>query len=513
MTDSVPGAPRPAPFPALDWDADRAQAFGDEIVRVWADLLRRLPELPVARHENAGAVRRGVVLPVPDEPLPDAEIVEHLRSLTFEWSTYPGHRRFMAYITGAGTVPGAAADLLAAGLNMNLGGWRLSPGPTEIERALIRWFAGVFGLPAGAGGLLVSGGAMANFTALKAARDQQLGVGVREEGVATAGPVAVYASSEVHVTTDRALDMLGLGTRCLRKIGVDDGWRMRIDALRDAVRRDREAGTRPGVVVATAGTVATGAIDPLDEIADVCEREGMWMHVDGAYGAPSALAQDLRPLLRGIERADSIAFDPHKWMYTPHSGGCVVVRDERTLEDSFGAPASYIHEDTERLGHEVDLGHLGPQFSRGFQALKIWVSLLAHGRRAYGERISHDAALARYLAARVDAHPSFELSAPVTLSICCFRFVPQDLAARGHADPAARERYLNALNERIMTEIQLDGRVYISNAVLGERFVLRACVVNFRTEADDMDAVLDVAAELGGRLDAELRPAAFAPLD
>ena len=504
---------RPGPLPAFDWDADRARAFGNEIVSIWSDLLRRLPELPVAHHANAGDVRRGIVLPIPDEPLSDAEIIEHLRSLAFDWSMYPGHPRFMAYITGAGTVPGAAADMLAAGLNMNLGAWRLSPGPTEIERALIRWFAEVFGLPAGSGGLLVSGGAMATFTALKAARDHQLGVGVREEGVAAAVPVAVYASSEVHVTTDRALDMLGLGTNVLRKVDVDDAWRMRVDALRDAVRRDREAGTRPAVVVATAGTVATGAIDPLGEIADVCEREGMWMHVDGAYGAPSALASDLRPLLRGIERAQSIAFDPHKWMYTPHSGGCVLVRDEDTLEDSFGADASYIHEDTQRLEHEVDFGHLGPQFSRGFQALKIWVSLLAHGRRAYGERISHDAVLARYLGARVDAHPSFELAAPVTLSICCFRFVPQDLAAGGDTDPAVRECYLNELNERIMTEIQLDGRVYISNAVLGDRFVLRACVVNFRTEAGDMDAVLDVAAELGGRLDAELRPKAFAPLD
>jgi len=503
---------RPNPMQSLNWDADRARAFGDRIVDLWSEYLTRLPELPVAQHDDGGVVRSGVVVPIPDEPLTDDAIVEHLRSLAFEYATYPGHPRFMAYITGAGTVPGAAADLLAAGLNMNLGAWRLSPGPTEIERALIRFFAEAFGLPGTAGGVLVSGGAMANFTALKAARDHQLGLDVRRDGVAAHGPVGVYASSEVHVTTDRALDMLGLGTGVLRKLEVDAEWRMRVDDLREAIRRDRDRGVRPAVVVATAGTVATGAIDPLADIAEVCEQEGLWLHVDGAYGGPAVLAGDLRPLFDGIERVDSIAFDPHKWMYTPHSGGCVLVRDESRLEAAFTAHASYIREDTERMEHEVDLGHLSPQFSRGFQALKIWISLLAHGRRAYGERISHDAALARYLAARVEAHPSFELAAPVTLSICCFRYVPEDLASADH-DPAARETYLSTLNERIMTELQLDGRVFISNAVLGDAFVLRACVVNFRTEAEDMDAVLQVAEELGARLDGELRPAAPASVD
>ncbi|HXY71420.1 MAG TPA: aminotransferase class V-fold PLP-dependent enzyme [Actinomycetota bacterium] len=503
---------RPEPVQSLNWDAQRAKAFGDRILALWQEFLTRLPELPVAKHDDAGMVRHGVVMQVPDEPLGEEAIVEHLRSLAFDYATYPGHPRFMAYITGPGTVPGAAADLLAAGLNMNLGAWRLSPGPTEIERALIRFFAEAFGLPSTAGGVLVSGGAMANFTALKAARDHQLGLDVRRDGVAAHGPVGVYASSEIHVTTDRALDMLGLGSGALRKVDVDDAWRIRLDMLQAAIDADREQGVRPAIVVATAGTVATGAIDPLAGIADLCEREGLWMHVDGAYGGPAVLAEDLRPGFAGIERADSLAFDPHKWMYTPHSGGCVLVRDEARLEASFAAHASYIREDTERMDHEVDLGHLSPQFSRGFQALKIWVSLLAHGRRAYGERISHDAALARYLAASVDAHPLFELAAPVTLSICCFRFVPENLPG-SDGDPAARERYLSELNERIMTELQLDGRVYISNAVLGDAFVLRACVVNFRTEAADMDAVLDVAAELGARLDAELRPSAFASLD
>jgi glutamate/tyrosine decarboxylase-like PLP-dependent enzyme len=229
------------------------------------------------------------------------------------------------------------------------------------------------------------------------------------------------------------------------------------------------------------------------------------MHVDGAYGGPAVLSDELRPQLAGIERADSIAFDPHKWMYTPHSGGCVLVRDERLLLHAFQAEASYVHEDEERTEHEVDFGRLGAQFSRGFQALKIWVSLLAHGRHAYSERIAHDAKLARYLADRVEEHEAFELATPARLSICCFRYVPPGLAT---GTPEA-EAYLDQLNERVMTDLQADARVYISNAVLRGRFVLRACVVNFRTEAEDMDAVLEVAGEIGSRLDRELRPAAL----
>jgi glutamate/tyrosine decarboxylase-like PLP-dependent enzyme len=296
--------------------------------------------------------------------------------------------------------------------------------------------------------------------------------------------------------------MLGLGTDAVRKVGVDAGYRLRVDELREAVQRDRAAGLKPFAVVATAGTTSTGAIDPLDEIADLCRDEDLWLHVDAAYGGPIVLADDLRHLLAGIERADSIAFDPHKWLYTPHSGGCVLVRDLQHLADAFAVHPTYVHEDKERSGHGIDLALLGPQFSRGFAAFKVWVSLLAHGRAAYGHRISQDAALARYLGGRVEERPEFELVTPVNLSICCFRFVPPGLPAGEDA-----EAYLSLLNERLMTAIHLDGRVYCSNAVLEGRFVLRACIVNFRTEATDVDALLDVAAELGAALDAELRPA------
>jgi glutamate/tyrosine decarboxylase-like PLP-dependent enzyme len=495
-------ADRPSPVRDLDWDPKRARAFADRTVELWEELLERLPSLPVGGRWTSEQVRDAVARDVPDAPMPEDELFAYLHDMVFRWSGFPGHPRFMAYISGAGTVPGAAADLLAAGVNMNLGGWQLSPSATEIELQLTRWFArDVFGLPEGSGGLVTSGGAMATFIGLKSARDHRAGWDVRAEGVAGGPPLVLYLSTETHVVSDRAADMLGVGLQHVRHVPVDDDYRMRVDELRTQIARDLDAGMRPFAVVGTAGTVATGAVDALDEIADVGEEHGLWFHVDAAYGGPAMLADDLRPQFRGIERADSIAFDPHKWLYTPHSGGCLIVRELRHLQESFDMYASYTVQDKEYTQHGIDLGRHGPQFSRGFWALKVWVSILAHGREAYARRISHDAALARYLGDRVTERPEFELMAPIPLSITCFRYVPQDLP-----EGPGREAYLSELNHRLMTEIQLDGRVYISNAILGERFVLRSCIVNFRTEADDMDAVLDVAAELGAALDRDLRP-------
>jgi aromatic-L-amino-acid decarboxylase len=501
------GVDAPAPVRDLDWDPDRARRFADKTVDLWEEFLRRLPDLPVAREAGEDEVRAAVVRPVPDDPTPDEDLLAYLREVALEWSMYPGHPRFMAYVSGTGTVPGAPADLLAAGLNMNVGGWRLSPAATEIELALIHWFAEQFGFdPGTAAGVLTSGGAMANFIALKAARDAKARWDIRNYGIRWGPALRFYASQEVHVVTDRAADMLGMGIEGVQKIAVDDGLRMRPDDLLQKITHDRESGILPVAVVATAGTVGTGAIDPIDEIAGICADEDLWLHIDGAYGGPAVLAEDLRPLFKGIERADSIAFDPHKWLYTPHSGGCVLVRNTTDLFASFAVAPAYTFEDKELSGHGTDLGMFGPQFSRGFQALKVWVSLLAHGRNAYAARISHDAALARYMGALVEARPDFELVCPVGLSICCFRYLPSDLPG----SPGDADAYLNMLNSRLMTAIQLDGRAFVSNAVLDGRFVLRACIVNFRTEAEDVTATIDVAAELGARLDAELRPAELA---
>ncbi len=478
----------PAPVTDLAWSAEQAHDLATRVVDLWTELLERLPALPVTRELTPATVAPAVALPVPDEPLAVDELVGHLRELTFDQSLYVGHPAFFAYIVGSGTVPGAVAELLAAGLNPNLGGYRLSPGAAEIELHLARWLALQFGLPEGAGGMIMTGGAMANFVGLKCARDDRLGVDVREYGVREHGPVAVYASEEAHVVIRRAADMLGLGAAAVRAVPVDGEHRMRPDALAAAIERDRADDVRPLALVATAGTTTTGSIDPLPALADLAAQHGLWLHVDAAYGGAAVLSDELRPLLDGIERADSLAIDPHKWLYTPQSAGCVLLRDFGRLSHSFHADASYIWLD-DAARHGIDFAMHGPQFSRGFAALKVWVSLLAHGRAAYGRRIAHDAALARYLGELVVDHPDFELMCEPRLSICCFRYRPRDWAGT--------EEVLDRLNERLMTAIHADGRVYCSNAVIDGRFGLRACIVNFRTEAPDVERLLAVAAELG----------------
>ena len=500
--------PRPEPVRDLDWEPARARAFVDGIADIYEEMLTRLPGLPVIVDEGVDEVRAGVVVEIPDEPTPEGDLLEYLRRMTFEHSAFLGHPRFYAYVSGAGTVPGAAAELLAAGINMNAGGWRLAPSAVEIEMALTRWFAQeMFGLPDGSGGALTSGGALANLIALKVARDARAGWDIRAKGVSAGPPLGFYLSGETHVVSDRAADMLGVGADNVRHVPVDEDFRMRVDELRAVIDRDRAAGIRPIAVVANAGTVSTGAVDDLAAIADLCREEDLWMHVDAAYGGPAVLAEDLRPLFAGIERADSIAFDPHKWLYTPHSGGCVLVRDMELMRRAFDLEyVAYIVKDEEHTNWGIDLGRHSPNFSRGFWSLKVWVSLLAHGRAAYARRISHDAALARYLGAIVEEREDFELMTPVGLSITCFRYVPQGLPPRG---AEGREEYLDLLNERIMTEIQLGGRSYCSNAVLAGRFCLRSCIVNYRTEAEDVEALVEIAAELGAKLDVELRSEAM----
>jgi aromatic-L-amino-acid decarboxylase len=481
---------RPEPVPDLDWDASRARELTGAMLDLWCELLDRMGELPVSRPLDEAGVARAAALPVPEQPLSVPELANLLRPLVLEHSTLCGHPGFMAYVSGSGTVPGAAADLLAAAFNPNVGGWTLSPAATELELHLMRWLAGQFGLPAGAGGLMTSGGAASNLTALKAARDARTDGDVRQDGVGGLRLV-LYASAEAHATIAEAADMLGLGERAVRSIAVDDGYRMSIGDLRRAVADDLAAGMHPFAVVATAGTTATGAIDPLPAVADLCAEHDLWLHVDAAYGGAAALAPELRPLLRGIERADSIAFDPHKWLYTPQSSACLLVRDPRSLLRSYSIDAAYVRDDASLSGRGTNIGELGPQWSRAFMALKVWLSLAAHGTEAYGRRIAHDVELARYLDRRVREHPDLEPMCPVTLSIACFRYAP----AAG-LDAAA----LDMLNERLMVAIRRDGRAFPSNAELGGRYCLRACLVNHRTEAADVDALVDATLELGAGL-------------
>jgi len=481
----------PPPVADLDWSPERATAFGTRVLELYSSLLADLPAAPTTPQLTTAGVRAAVAHDIPDEPLDEDALVAHLQTI-LDNSARLGSGGFVAVISGGGTVPGAVADLLASGLNANAGGWFLSPAASEIEAQLIRWLADRFGLPAGAGGNLVPGGSLSNLSALKLARDRA-GASVRTAGV-DGQRLAIYASEESHFTVDRAADVLGLGESAVRKVAIDGQLRMRVDDLERLIAADLAAGVRPAAIVGTAGTTGTGAIDPLEDLAEVAARVGAWFHVDAAYGGAVAVSDELRPLLRGIERADSITFDTHKWLYAPLVGAALLVRDGTALAGSFSAHAAYVEQDRTVADRGNDYGFEGLQLSRGFTALRVWVGLLAHGRAAYARRIEHDIALTSWLAELVEEAPDLELACPPSLSICCFRFRP-----RGVDD----EAYLDRLNQRVVTELQLDGRVLPSQAAVHGRIAIRTCIVSYRTEARHLQQLVDLTREVGERVHAE----------
>lgn len=487
----------PSPVRDLAWGPAQGRYLADRVLDLWEEWLVELPDRPITPGNLGQGVKAAVLREVPSEPMPVDDLVTYLRQIVIDHSTQLNHSRFMGYVGGSSTLPAAAASLLAAGLNQNLCTWLTSPAATEIELHLTAWVAEQFGLPSTAGGLMVSGGAVSTLVALKAARDRLVGWDVRAEGVSGGPRLRIYTSDQAHVVVERAADTLGIGTAGIRRIAIDDEQRMRAALLEQAIDEDIAAGFRPVAVVGTAGTTATGAIDPLHELADLCERRGLWFHVDACYGGAAVFSDALRLKVAGIERADSISFDAHKWMYAPYPASFLLVRDKRALTASCAIACPIIRED-EQQEVGIDLGQVGVEFSRSFAALKLWVSLLAHGRSAYARRISHDVELTRYLAEQVTARPEFELLTAPSLSVCCFRYRPPLLEDDSDTD-------LNILNDLLTTEIQRDGRVFCSGVTLGGRVGLRACIANFKTEAPDIDALLDVTAELGAELNRRSR--------
>ena len=483
----------------LAMTTDEFRNVGHHLVDLVADRLASLPAGPVTRHESPSQIRQ---LLDAERPLPSAgedasSLVGDTASLLFDHSLFNGHPRFLGYITSSPAPIGMFGDFLAAAVNQNVGAWNLSPLATEIECQAVRWMAELVGFPPNAGGLFVSGGNMANFVGLLAARAALAGWDVRKEGVAR-GSLVAYVSAETHTWIQKAADLFGLGTDAIRWIATDSAQRMDVAALRRQIELDRADGHRPFVVVGTAGTVSTGAVDPIAAIAAVCREHGLWFHVDGAYGAVAARVDGVPDDLQALGEADSIAVDPHKWLYAPIEAGCVLVRDPEALHKTFSYHPPYYHFD-ERV---VNFFEYGPQNSRGFRALKVWLALRQVGLDGYLRTIADDMFLAAHLYECVSHHPEFE---PVTrnLSVTTFRYVPTDL--RATIGTEATERYLDQLNRQLLTAIEQSGEAFLSSAVVGGRFVLRTCIVNFHTSTDDIEALLPLMSRLGRATDTALR--------
>ena len=491
--------PRHAP---LSMDPETFRALGHALVDQLAGLIASVPARPVTPDEPAADLRRALDLdgPLPEEGTGAGPLLQQTAARLFDHSLFNAHPKFFGYITAPPAPIGVLGDLLASALNANCGSRTLSPAATEIEVQAVRWIAQLIGVPASCGGVMVSGGNMANFVGFWAARTARAGWDVRAGGLcdAEARPLRVYGSAETHTWIQKAADLSGLGTSAIRWIPTGPDQRMDVDALRRAIAADTAAGDRPLLVVGTAGSVSTGAVDALPAIAAVCREHGVWFHVDGAYGGFAACAPGAPADLLGLSEADSVAIDPHKWLYAPLEAGCALVRDPERLRDAFAYHPPYYHF-SERVTNFVDYG---PQNSRGFRALKVWLALKQAGAAGYRRMIADDMRLARGLADAVRDTPEVELLTQ-SLSITTFRYVPPDL--RGRIGEAEVERHLDALNRELLDRLQRGGELFVSNAVIAGRYALRACIVNFHTTAADVRAVPAIVVRVGRAVDADLR--------
>ncbi|HEY4040466.1 MAG TPA: pyridoxal-dependent decarboxylase [Rhodopila sp.] len=462
-----------------DWSDLRA--LGHRMVDDMFDHLAALRDGPVWQKMPA-ALRQELRQKLPRGPSSAESVYDNFQRLVRPYSTGNLHPRFMGWVHGGGNPVGMLAELLAGGLNANLGG--RDHAPIEVERQVIAWAAEMLGFPADASGVLVTGTSIANLIGVLVARSATLGPAARTDGVAGSRLVA-YTSAAAHGCLPRAMEMAGLGRDALRMIPTDDTGRIRLDALADRIAQDRADGARPFLVVGTAGTVDIGAVDDMAALADLATNQNLWFHIDGAFGAVAVLAPALRPLLAGIEQAHSVAFDFHKWAQVPYDAGCIIVRDASRQLETFGAEAVYLRREERGLAAGgIWPCDLGPDLSRGFRALKVWMTLSVYGADQIGAIAQHTCDLATALAMRVDQEPELQLLAPVALNIVCFRYI----AANGNLD---------RLNADIVADLQESGIAAPSTTIVKGVLAIRAALVNHRTSQADLTILVDAVLDAG----------------
>ena len=464
--------------------------------QAFRDRAHKLLDLLITRLEHAGdrpvwtpmpdIVRRQLAGPPPAAPRGVDQTCSDLCELILPYCTGNTHPRFWGWVHGTGTAGGMLAEMAAAAMNANCGG--RDHGAIHLERCVIAWMAQWFGFPAGAGGLLVSGSSMANLLGLAAARNRAV-KDIRTRGL-NGVPLTGYVSQEGHSCVTKAFELLGLGRDALRRVPTAADFRIDLAALRQAISQDRAAGRQPFCVVGTAGTVNTGACDDLAGLADLCGSEGLWLHVDGAFGALTILCPELASQVAGIERADSLAFDFHKWLHVPYDAGCLLVREENTLIATFADRATYLSAGAGLAGGDIWPCDLGIELSRGFRALKVWFTIQEHGTLALGAAIARNCAQARRLATEIASRPMLRLMAPVTLQIVCCRYQP----------PAMNEKLADTLNRRLVAALQERGIAAPSTCLIDGRVCIRICITNHRTSDGDLAILLQAIDCIGAEL-------------
>ncbi|MDP2041339.1 MAG: aminotransferase class V-fold PLP-dependent enzyme [Algoriphagus sp.] len=470
-----------------NWDAMRqlGHQMIDDLFDYWQNIREEKIWKPIPAE-----VKEFLDQPLPEKGQNPDDVYREFKQNIFPYNKGNVHPRFFAWIQGTGTPLGVLADLLASGMNPNVAIGEHSA--MYVDRQVVNWCKELMNFPADASGILVSGGSMANITALTVARNSFLDEKIRGKGLkAASSQLVLYCSVETHSCIQKAAEVIGLGTEAVRKIGVNDQYELDTYALKAQIELDIEAGLLPFCIVGTSGTVNTGAIDPLDELLMISKKYGMWFHIDGAYGALAKLDPKYAGRLKAIEEADSLAFDLHKWLYVPYEVGCSLIRNAKKHRESFAITPNYLIQESRGLSGGLDsINNYGFELSRGFKALKIWMSLKEHGREKYAQMIAQNNRQAEYLADLVNDSSELELMAPVSMSITCFRMIKS-----GYSESQLRD-----LNREILLRLQEEGIASPSSTILNGKYTLRVANVNQRTRMEDMDLLVSEVLRIGAEI-------------
>jgi glutamate/tyrosine decarboxylase-like PLP-dependent enzyme len=488
----------------IEISKEEFKKIGYQLIDSISYFIDTIKENPVTTGETPKQLQKIIgTAPLPESGSSVQELILHASELLFNHSLLNGHPKFLGYITSSAAPLGALADMLAASVNPNVGAQILSPVATEIEKQTVKWLAEFIGVSTTYGGILVSGGNMANFTAFLAARTAKAPKNIKEDGLyETSAKLIVYCSKTTHTWIEKAAVLFGLGTKSIRWIQTDADNKMDNEALEQAIKNDIENGFKPFMIVGTAGDVSTGVVDDLKAIASICKNYGLWFHVDGAYGMPAAVIPELKYLFEGIEEADSIALDPHKWLYSPLEAGCTLVKDANHLIETYSSHPVYYNFSSHDESPAQNFYEYGFQNSRGFRALKVWLTLQQVGRSGYIKMISEDIQLSKLLFDLAKNHAELE-AITQNLSITTLRYVPPEYTH----DIENKETYLNSLNEALLNQLQQGGEVFLSNAVVNGKYCLRGCIVNFRTSKKDIEEIIEIIVREGKIMHHKLIPA------
>ncbi|MBU3026016.1 pyridoxal phosphate-dependent decarboxylase family protein [Zobellia galactanivorans] len=481
----------------IDMNREKFQKVGYQLIDDVSNFIHSIDQKPVTPNESPSTLQ--AILghsSLPENRKPAKELISRTTDLLFNHSLLNGHPKFLGYITSSAAPIGALADLLAASVNPNVGAHILSPIATEIEKQTVKWLCEFIGVSSNYGGLLVSGGNMANFTAFLAARTAKSPKNIKEDGIQNAtNQLTVYCSKTTHTWIEKAVILFGLGTKSIRWIATDASNKMDTQLLETTIKEDLKNNYTPLMVVGTAGDVSTGVVDNLNELSAICKKYDLWFHIDGAYGAPAAIVPKYKHLFEGIKEADSIALDPHKWLYSPLEAGCTLVKNPQHLIDTYSSHPEYYNFSNTDGEMAQNFYEYGLQNSRGFRALKVWLSLQQVGRSGYEALITEDIELSKMLFDLAQKHNELE-AVSQNLSITTLRYVP--------IDHDTDNNYLNTLNESILNELQTGGEVFLSNAIVKEQYCLRACIVNFRTSEKDIEEIIGIITSVGTKLHKKL---------